>query len=191
MFGEKSLQWIRVHNRGSREKLSDNPVKHFTTKGPLPPPPHSLPPTANYIVPKRPQPGKVPRHSLIVEVAPHYGTPPFPGVPDRLVHSSTQLCLDGFQLCCHTFADCLPQHRELSRLAYASANVRETQKIEGFRLPFPIPPSTFDGKSPQPGSPLVSGAGASFPDAVPARTLAAVPVIAPGIALLLSGARTR
>src|ERR1700691_2535700 len=111
MFGAKSLQWIWVQDRGSREKLSDNPVKHFTTEGPLPPPPHSLPPTANYIVPKRPQPGKVPRHSLIVEVAPHYGTQPFPGVPNRLVHSSTQLCLDGFQLCPHTGADFFPTHR--------------------------------------------------------------------------------
>jgi hypothetical protein len=32
---------------------------------------------------------------------------------------------------------------------YASAGVRETQKVEGFRLPFPIPLSIFDGKSPE------------------------------------------
>jgi hypothetical protein len=65
------------------------------------------------------------------------------------VHPSAQFRFDGFQLGCHTFADCLPQYRELARLVYGSASVRETQKVKGFRLPFPIPLSIFDGKSPE------------------------------------------
>ena len=32
---------------------------------------------------------------------------------------------------------------------YGSASVRETQKVKGFGLPFPIPLSIFDGKSPE------------------------------------------
>jgi hypothetical protein len=65
------------------------------------------------------------------------------------VHPSAQFRFDGFQLGCHTFADGLPHHRELARLVYGSAGVRETQKVKGFRLPFPIPLSIFDGKSPE------------------------------------------
>jgi hypothetical protein len=101
------------------------------------------------IVPKRPQPGKVPRHSVVDIVAPHDCPQPFSGTPNGLVHALAQFRLDAFQLRCHAFADGLPHHRESPRLVYASANVRETQKVKGFRLPCSIPPSTFNGKSPE------------------------------------------
>jgi len=51
MFDAKPLQWIRMQNHRSREILSDDPVKHFTTEDVLPPPPYSLPPTTCDIVP--------------------------------------------------------------------------------------------------------------------------------------------
>jgi hypothetical protein len=39
---------------------------------------------------------------------------------------------NAFQLRCHAFADGLPHHRESPRLVYASADVRETQKVLGW-----------------------------------------------------------
>ena len=54
MFGAKPLQWIRVQNHRSREILSDDRVKYFTTEDALPPPPYNLPPATNDIVPPVP-----------------------------------------------------------------------------------------------------------------------------------------
>jgi hypothetical protein len=70
----------KSRERGDTERRSGQTLHD---EGDVAPPPHRLPPTACHIAPKRPQPGKIPRHGVIVEVAPHHGAQPFSGVLDR------------------------------------------------------------------------------------------------------------
>ena len=74
IFSANSLQRIRVQDGRSREVLAHPSVQHRTADGALPSPPHGQPPMSDHIVPKRLQPGKIPRYGVIVEVALHYGS---------------------------------------------------------------------------------------------------------------------
>ncbi len=56
---------------------------------------------------------------------------------------------DLLQLGRHTLADRLAVHLEVSRLMILPTNVSETQKVKGFRLPFPTLRPPFSGIAPE------------------------------------------
>src|ERR1700676_4288013 len=73
----------------------------------------------------------------------------FPRLRRGDVHALPQFGPHLFEPGCQAPADRLPMHGEFSRLMVGPTNVSETQKVEGFRLPFfPLLPS-FSGIAPE------------------------------------------
>ena len=79
------------------------------------------------------------RHAVPYDMGPRQGRW-LPSAPRTTVRSQSPVFWIG---------SCIRHHRGLARLVYASASVRETQKVKGFQLPFPTPLTIFDGKSPE------------------------------------------
>jgi hypothetical protein len=72
---------------------------------------------------------------MIVEVASHDRFEPLPGYDHRFVHAQPELLFDFCQLPPHALADRVAFHRKVP-VPVIPANMRESQKIERFRLPF-------------------------------------------------------
>jgi hypothetical protein len=73
---------------------------------------------------------------------------PLPGFSHRLVHALTKLLLNVSQLPPHSLADRVALHREVP-VPVLPADVRESQKIERFGLPFSSLFPVLFGKSPE------------------------------------------
>src|SRR5262249_54569569 len=92
-----------------------------------------------------------------------------------------QLRSNIFELGCHAFADRFPVDREFARPVVGPTDVDASQKVKGFRLPFPT-------LLPVLGARIQSGAFS--PGAAPAQISPAFPATAPGIAPRPPGAGT-
>ena len=71
MFGIKPVRWIGMKDGGTRKMLGSDLVKHCWLKAMPAPSPNDMPPQLGDLAYKRVQPGKIPRHGEIVEVALH------------------------------------------------------------------------------------------------------------------------
>src|SRR5215471_12825504 len=98
---------------------------------------------------KRPHSRTVARNSVILEISSHHLLQPLHGPRYPRMHSLSQLLPYFFELGCHAFADRFPVDREFARLVVCPTNVGETQKAEGFRLPYSTPLPVLSGKAPE------------------------------------------
>src|SRR6266496_4280897 len=103
----------------------------------LTPPAKLPPPHAQHFVPKRLQSLLVTRYRVVLEISANHCLEPLRRALRLLVQSLAQLLPNLLQLGCHALADRLPVHLEVPRLMILPTDVSETQKIKGFRLPFP------------------------------------------------------
>jgi hypothetical protein len=90
----------------------------------------------------------VTRYRVIVEVALHDRLEPLPGDSHRFVHALPKLLFSFCQLPPQAFAYRVALHRKVP-VPVLPANVRESQKIERFRLPFSSPFPVLLGKPPE------------------------------------------
>ena len=86
---------------------------------------------------------------MILEISSHHLLQPLHGPRYPRMHSLSQLLPYVFELDCHAFADRFPVYREFARPVVRPTNVGETQKTEGFRLPFSTPIPSLSGKAPK------------------------------------------
>ena len=77
----------------------------------------------------------VARYRVIVEVALHYRPEPFPDFGHRFMHALLELLLNLCQLPPQALADRVTRNREIP-VPSLPADMRETQKVECFGLPF-------------------------------------------------------
>jgi len=117
--------------------------------GSLTPPAKLPPPHAQHFVPERLQSLLVARYGVILEIPANHRLQPLRRVLGPLVHARAELLPCLLQLGCHALADRLPQHHEVPRRMILPTDVSETQKVEGFRLPFPTFPPPFSGIAPK------------------------------------------
>ena len=89
--------------------------------------------------PKKRQRRLVHGHSVVAKVSTHNRPQPLALLGDGFVHSSPKLGFHLIQLRLQPFPYRLPQHREPSIAPLLSADMREAQKVERLRLPFPTP----------------------------------------------------
>jgi hypothetical protein len=85
---------------------------------------------------------------VIVEVALHDRLEPLSGFSHRFVHALPELLLNLSQLPPHTLAYRVTLHRKVPVPVFP-ADMRESQEIERFRLPFSSPFPVLLGKSPE------------------------------------------
>src|ERR1700730_8027753 len=115
----------------------------------LAPPAKLPPPHAQHFVPKHLQSLLVIRYRVVLEIPTNHGFEPLRRALGLLVQALAQRLPDLLQLGCHTLADRLTVHLEVSRLMILPTNVSETQKVKGLRLPFPSLGPPFRGIAPE------------------------------------------
>src|SRR5271169_5488268 len=126
-----------------RDQMSESLPKSLPCPAASLAPPAKLPPPhVQHFVPKRLHSVLVPRYRVVLEIAANHRLEPLPRALRLLVQALPQLLPNLLQLGRHALADRLPVHLEVPRLMILPTNVSETQKIKGFRLPFPtlLPP---------------------------------------------------
>jgi hypothetical protein len=111
-----------------------------TTECPSPEPCH---PVSKYV-----QPVQVPRYRVVVEVPLDDRLEPLSRLLDWIVHALAELLLDFLQLGPHALSDRLAFDGKVPVPVFP-AYVRESQKIERFRLAFPSSFPVSFGKSPE------------------------------------------
>src|SRR5437879_6488799 len=74
-------------------------------------------------------------YAKIADMAPDHSFQPLPHFFERIMHAFPQFQANRLELRLHPPTDCLPYHHEPSSSGLP-ANMREAQKVEGFRLPF-------------------------------------------------------
>ena len=86
---------------------------------------------------------------MVLVIAANHPSEPLPDVLRLLVYALAQRLPNLLQLGRHSLADRLPVHLEIPRRMILPTDVSESQKIKGFRLPFPslLPP--FRGIAPE------------------------------------------
>jgi hypothetical protein len=125
---ELARPWEPAFGQGMHSVPGDAVRLASTDQSPPPEPDHSF---AKY-----PQAVHVPRYRVVVEVALDHRLEPLAGLRNGIVHSLTKLLLDAPQSRPHALADRLAPYLEVPVPAFP-ADVRETQKVERFRLTFP------------------------------------------------------
>ena len=103
--------------------------------------PKRLQPRARHFPPERLKRREIPWYSVIVEVALHHRSQPFPGLGNPLVPPLAQLLPYRLQFAPQPLLDRLPSDLEPVALRGLPANMRESKKIEGlgFALSSPLP----------------------------------------------------
>src|SRR5450432_1475153 len=133
-----------------RNQMSESFLKSLPAPAAALTPPAKLPPLhAQHFVPKRLQSFLVTRHRVVLEISANHRLEPLPRALHLLVQTLAQLLSDLLQLGCHALADRLPVHLEVPRLMILPTNVSETQKVKGFRLPFPSLRPSFSSITPE------------------------------------------
>src|SRR5271165_6842714 len=117
--------------------------------GSLTPPAKLPPPHAQHFVPERFQSLLVAGYSMILEISANHRLQPLRRVLDPLMQALSELLPNLLQLGRHALADRLPVHHEVPRRVILPTDVSETQKVEGFRLPFPTLAPPFSGITPK------------------------------------------
>ena len=115
---------------------------------PLAPTDQNLPPQPSHPIAEYAEAVGVARYRVVVEVALHDRPEPLPGCRHRFVHALPELLLDFCQLRAHALAYRLALHRKVPVPVFP-ADVRESQKIERFGLPFSSLFPVLLGKSPE------------------------------------------
>jgi hypothetical protein len=105
-----------------------------------------LPPQPSYPKAEHAEGIRVARYRVVVEVALHDRLEPLSGCGHRFVHSLLELLLDFCQLPPQALAYRVALHREVPFPVFP-ADVRESQKIKRFRLPFSSPFLVLLGRS--------------------------------------------
>src|SRR5450432_4398696 len=133
-----------------RYQMSESLLKSLPAPAASLTPPAKLPPPhVQHFVPKRLQSLLVTRHRMVLEISANHRLEPLPRSLRLLVQTLAQLLLDLLQLGCHALADRLPVHLEVPRLMILPTYVSETQKVKGFRLPFPSLRPSFSPIAPE------------------------------------------
>ena len=174
MLRRKANLRVRVQDFDFRYQASECLLKFVPgPTGSLTPPAKLPPPHAQHFVSERFQSLLVTGYGVVLEISANHRFQPLRRVLGLLVQTLSQLlpncfqlgCLpppsppqkpptsqllpNCFQLGCHALADRLPQHHEVPGLVILPTNVSETQKVKGFRLPFPSLRPPFSGISPK------------------------------------------
>src|SRR5579871_1960588 len=150
MFGRKAHLGIWMQDLDFRNQMSESLLK--TPPRPaasLTPPAKLPPPHVQHFVSKRLQSLLVARYRVVLEISANHCLEPLRRALRLLVQAHAQLLSDVLQLGCHALADCLPVHLEVPRLMILPTDVSETQKIKGFRLPFPSLAPPFSSIAPE------------------------------------------
>src|SRR6266496_4288809 len=112
-------------------------------------------------VPKRLQALLVARYRVVPEISANHRLEPLCRALGPFVQALAQLLPDLLQLGRHALADRLPVHLGVPRLMILPTNVSETQKIKGFRLPFPSLRPPLSGIAPEFDQTVFSGCNSS------------------------------
>src|ERR1039458_9220592 len=102
-----------------------------------------------HFVPKRLQSVLVARDRMVLEISANHRLEPLRSALGLLVQALAQFLPNLLQLGCHSLADRLPVHLEVSRPMILPTDMSETQKIKGFRLPCPTLLPPFSGITPK------------------------------------------
>ena len=138
MAGGKAHARKRVTATRGRQIAGRQPVKpapaHPTL---LTAPPQRAPPVSRQRPTKALQRAPVSRHPVVLKIASYHPPQPLPGLARRGVHPRPKLFLDFRRLRPHPLSHRLAPNHKASALPVDLADVRESQKVEGLRLPFP------------------------------------------------------
>src|ERR1700691_1457887 len=115
----------------------------------LAPPPQRAVPAPDHLSPKGVQTIHITGHCVIVEVALYDRPQPLPDIDDRLMPASPKLLLQLAELCRESLTNRLSLDDEPAGLPGRPTQVRETQKVEHFRLALASLLPVFGGLAPK------------------------------------------
>src|SRR6202051_3052150 len=149
MMGGEAFRGIRVEHAWRRKPPLGN-RGHALPRHPtlLTATAQNVPPHAKHPFPEHAEAVQIPGYCVVVEVALHNCAEPCAGIWHSVMHACAELLLDLLQLCPHTLADRHALHDKTSVPVF-SADVREAQEVECFRLVFPSPRPIFFGVPPE------------------------------------------
>src|SRR5271167_1746827 len=131
-----AAQGIRMTDASRRQPAIDqtpHPVPDYAAV--LTAPRDRAMPEPAHLEPKQVQRWAVGRHPIVTDVAAHDRPQPLAHLRDGVVHASLEFGFHRAQLGLQPLANRLPQDRKLSIAPLLPADVREAEKVEGFRFP--------------------------------------------------------
>src|SRR5262249_1401911 len=145
----QTLRGIGMQDVGGRQPLGGKgvyPLPGDTMT--LTAPSKRLTPIAEYTFAKHPQHAHVARHSIIPIMPRKHTLEPCPKLPDGPVQPLPQGLFDLLQLPAEPLGDRLAPHRKLA-LPRLATDMREAEKVKGFRFPLATSLAPFTGPTPE------------------------------------------